>query len=68
MIMLHNGGRGSLVYTAASSLGVDNLHAEKEEKTYCPLNCQLFYGETWYCLLYIITKVSAEWSQPQLKS
>jgi len=42
MIMLHNGGRGSLAYTDASILGVDNLHAEKEEKTYCPLNCQLF--------------------------
>ena len=42
MIMLHNGGRGSLIYTAASILGMDNLHVEKEEKTYCPLNCQLF--------------------------
>ena len=42
MIMLHNSGRGSLLYNAASLLGVDNLHAEKEGKTYCPLNCQLF--------------------------
>lgn len=31
-----------MIYTAASILGMDNLHVEKEEETSCPLNCQLF--------------------------